>query len=73
MKVEVKSGIMETQGPISFFVIPENDAAIQVTDDRIDIYFGHSKVGEISFRDKREMNYFFKNRGIEMRGRRATT
>ena len=73
MKVSVQAGVMDTQGPIDFRIWPETDAAIQVSEDSIGIWFGLSKVAEINFRDKREMNYFFKHRGIEMRGRRAST
>ena len=72
MKVHVE-GMMETTDTINFFIIPESDATLQVTDDIIQIWFGQSMVGKITFRDKRELNFFFKNLGIEMRGRRTTS
>lgn len=66
MMVEV-SGRVELAAPVRFWMSKENDAALQVTEDRIDIYMGQSKVGEIAFVSKNDLNLFFKQRGIEKR------
>ena len=70
LEVPVRGGMMEVAGPIDLWLWPENDAAIQNCDDRLDIYMGLSKVVSLHFVNKRDLNRFLKNGGeIELRRR----